>query len=78
MAEATSFNTSATTVSGSGFTGGTVPTSGPYKSGGSIPIIVFFKKGQKFTAGADGRSTSWTITGGSFSSGSVSSSSEEM
>ena len=76
MAEVTSFNTSATSVSGSGFTGGTCQTSGPYKSGGTTPIIVFFKRRQKFTAGADGRSTSWSITGGNFSSGSISASNE--
>lgn len=52
----------ATTVTASGSTGGTCQTSGPYKSQRHTAVVVFFKKGQKFTADPiDGRSTTWLM-----------------
>lgn len=53
----------ATTLSGSGSTGSTCSTSGPYRTGRSPYITVFVVKGQKFPAHpVDGRSTSWGMT----------------
>lgn len=53
----------ATTLSASGKTGGTCSSSGPYRTGRSPYIVVFFRKGQTFTAHpADGRSTSWGMS----------------
>lgn len=54
--------TSATTVTASGKTGGTCQTSGPYKPSRHTTIVVFFKKGQKFPADpVDGNSTTWSM-----------------
>ena len=51
----------ATSISASGKTGGLCSTSGPYRSGRSPFAVIFFKRGQKFTADVDGRSTTWTL-----------------
>ena len=55
-------DTTATKVTASGKTGGTCQVSGPYKSTRNTSIVVFFQKGQKFTADpVDGASTTWTM-----------------
>ena len=55
-------NSTATSVTATGQTGGTCQTSGPYKCVRHSAIVVFFKKGSRFTADpVDGASTSWTI-----------------
>jgi len=52
--------TTATKVSASGKTGGTCSVSGPYKSASSI--VVFFKKGDKFTPDpTTGKATTWVL-----------------
>lgn len=58
--------TSAREVSGSGTTGGTVQTSGPYKCATHGEIVVFLKSGQKYPAcpnstSRTGHSTTWHI-----------------
>jgi hypothetical protein len=52
--------TTATSISASGKTGGLCSVSGPYKSSGT-GAIVFFKQGEKFTADANGKATLWTL-----------------
>jgi hypothetical protein len=55
-----SFQTSTTSVSANGKTGGTCQTSGPYKSGTSV--TVYFKRGDKFPADpTNGKATTWTM-----------------
>lgn len=55
-------DTSATKVSASGTTGGTCTVSGPYKSSRNTSVVVYYKKGDKFTADpVDGRSTTWVM-----------------
>ena len=55
-------DTTATKISASGKTGGTCTVSGPYKSSRNTSIVVFFKRGDKFTADpVDGRSTIWVM-----------------
>jgi hypothetical protein len=55
-------NSTTTTVTGSGQTGGTCQTSGPYMCARHTNIVVFFKRGDKFSADpVDGRSTGWSI-----------------
>lgn len=50
----------ATKISASGKTGGICSASGPYKSASSI--VVFFKKGDKFTADpTTGKATTWVM-----------------
>lgn len=44
----------------SGKTGGTCQRSGPYQSGRNAKVVVFFQKGQKFSADTDGVATTWT------------------
>lgn len=56
MAEAGS-----TSISSSGTTGATCLYTGPYKSGRNAKVTVFFKRGQKFPADTDGKSTTWTL-----------------
>ncbi|HEU5136481.1 MAG TPA: hypothetical protein VFU13_15125 [Steroidobacteraceae bacterium] len=34
---------------------------GPYISGGRLPLIVFFKPGDRFPNDSEGRSTGWTL-----------------
>jgi hypothetical protein len=34
---------------------------GPYRSGGRLPLIVFFKPGDRFPNDTEGRSTGWTL-----------------
>lgn len=56
------FDTTATKMTGSGQTGATCQTSGPYKSTRNPSIVVFFKKNQRFTADpVDGAPTTWTM-----------------
>jgi hypothetical protein len=56
------FDTTATKVTATGQTGGTCQVSGPYKSSRNSSIIVFFKRGQRFTADpVDGAATTWTM-----------------
>lgn len=55
-------DTSATKVSASGTTGGTVNVSGPYKSSRNPSIVIYYKRGDKFGADpVDGRSTTWVM-----------------
>lgn len=53
-----------TNKTASGRTGGTCPTSGPYKSGRNAGVTVFIKKGAKFPADSDGAATTWTLITG--------------
>lgn len=54
--------TTATRVSASGKTGGVCAVSGPYKSTRNPSVVVFFKRGDKFTPDpTDGRDTGWTM-----------------
>lgn len=54
--------TSATGITASGKTGGICSTSGPYKSGGTPPVVVYYKKGDKFSVDpVNGRATIWTM-----------------
>jgi hypothetical protein len=58
-------DSTATTVSATGTTGGTCQTSGPYKCARHTSIVVFFKKGDRFSADpVDGRSTTWSLVSG--------------
>jgi len=34
---------------------------GPYRSGGRLPLIVFFRRGDRFPNDTEGRSTAWTL-----------------
>ena len=34
---------------------------GPYRSAGRLPLIVFFKPGDRFPNDTEGRSTGWTL-----------------
>jgi len=42
-------------------TGESCRQAGPYRSGGRLPLIVFFKPGDRFPNDTEGRSTGWTI-----------------
>ena len=42
-------------------TGETCRQVGPYRSGGRLRLIVFFKPGDRFPNDTEGRSTSWTL-----------------
>lgn len=54
--------TTATSITASGKTGGVCSTSGPYKSTRNTSVIVYFKKGDKFSVDpVDGRSTTWSM-----------------
>jgi hypothetical protein len=56
------FDTTATKMTGSGQTGGTCQASGPYKSNRNTGVVVFFKKGTRFTVDpVDGAPTTWTM-----------------
>lgn len=48
-------------IQSSGRTGETCRQVGPYSSGGRVPLIVFFRKGDKFPNDSEGRATSWTL-----------------
>jgi hypothetical protein len=50
-----------TSATASGRTGATCPISGPYKSNRNARVTVFFKRGQRFPADADGAATTWTL-----------------
>jgi hypothetical protein len=55
-------DTTATKISASGKTGGTCTVSGPYKSTRNTSIVVFFKRGDRFSADpVDGRATTWVM-----------------
>ena len=55
-------DTTATKISASGKTGSTCVVSGPYKSSRNTSIVVFFKRGDRFSADpVDGRSTTWVM-----------------
>lgn len=55
-------DTSATRINASGRTGATCTVSGPYSSSRNTSIVVFFKKGEKFSADpVDGRATTWVM-----------------
>lgn len=56
-----SFQTSATSIDSSGKTGGICGVSGPYKSGRRPNAVIYFKRGDKFSADVDGKATSWTL-----------------
>lgn len=34
---------------------------GPYRSGGRLPLIMFFKPGDRFPNDSENRSTGWTL-----------------
>jgi hypothetical protein len=54
--------TTATAITASGKTGVVCTTSGPYKSTRNTSIVVFFKKGDKFTNDpVDGKATTWSM-----------------
>ncbi|MEW6213388.1 MAG: hypothetical protein AB1631_34150 [Acidobacteriota bacterium] len=54
--------TTATSITASGKTGGICSASGPYRSGRNTSVIVYFKKGDKFTVDpTDGRGTTWSL-----------------
>jgi hypothetical protein len=58
-------DSTATTVTASGTTGGTCQTSGPYRCARHTNIVVFFKRGDRFAADpVDGRSTTGSIVSG--------------
>ena len=42
-------------------TGESCRQAGPYRSGGRLPLIVFFKPGDRFPNDTEGRSNSWTL-----------------
>jgi hypothetical protein len=55
-------DTTATRISASGKTGELCRVSGPYRSSRNTSIVVYFKRGDKFTADpVDGRATSWVM-----------------
>jgi len=55
-------DTTATKISASGKTGGTCTVSGPYKSTRNTSVVVFFKRGDRFSVDpTDGRSTTWAM-----------------
>lgn len=55
-------DTTATKINASGKTGGTCTVSGPYKSSRNASVVVFFKKGDRFSVDpTDGRDTIWTL-----------------
>jgi hypothetical protein len=58
-------------ISSSGKTGGTCQRSGPYRSS-RTGVVVYFKQGAKFTADADGKSTSWSYLSSTSQSSSTS------
>jgi hypothetical protein len=54
--------TSATSITASGKTGGICSVSGPYKSGGTTPVVIYFKRNDKFPVDpVSGRATTWTM-----------------
>lgn len=55
-------DTTATKINASGRTGATCTVSGPYKSSRNASVVVYFKRGDRFTADpVDGRDTTWTL-----------------
>ena len=52
---------SSSPVQASARTGEACRQAGPYRSGGRLPLIVFFKPGDRFPNDTEGRSTGWTI-----------------
>ena len=48
-------------VRASARTGDTCRQAGPYRSGGRVGLIVFFKPGDRFPNDSEGRSTAWTL-----------------
>jgi len=55
-------DTTATKVSASGTTGGICSVSGPYKSTRNTSIVVYYKRGDRFTVDpVDGRNTTWVM-----------------
>jgi hypothetical protein len=34
---------------------------GPYRSGGRLPLVVFFRPGDRFPNDTEGRATGWTL-----------------
>jgi hypothetical protein len=55
-------DTTATKISASGKTGGICSVSGPYKSYRNTSVVVFFKRGDRFSADPiDGRATTWIM-----------------
>lgn len=45
----------------SGTTGGTCPTSGPYRSSRNSQIVLFVLAGTKFPTDSDGSNTNWSL-----------------
>ena len=48
-------------IQASARTGETCRQPGPYRSGGRLGLIVFFKRGDRFPNDSEGRSTCWTL-----------------
>ena len=68
------FQTSSTSLTSSGSTGSLVPASGPYRCGSHKAVIVFFKRGTKFTScPAGNHKTTWGVVRESESGASVTS-----
>jgi hypothetical protein len=52
---------SSSPIQASARTGETCRQVGPYRSGGRLGLIVFFKRGDRFPNDTEGRSTAWTL-----------------
>jgi hypothetical protein len=52
---------SASPIQASARTGEACRQAGPYRSGGRLPLIVFFRRGDRFPNDSEGRSTGWTL-----------------
>ncbi|HEY8509204.1 MAG TPA: hypothetical protein VIL32_12645 [Steroidobacteraceae bacterium] len=53
-----------TAISVQGQTGAVCSQSGPYKSSGTVPVVVFIKQGDAFPPGPDGAPTTWVLMSG--------------
>jgi len=52
---------SSSSIQASARTGEACRQVGPYRSGGRLPLIVFFRPGDRFPNDSEGRSTGWTL-----------------
>ena len=52
---------SSSPIAASGRSGDSVRQVGPYRSNARIPLVVFFKSGDRLPADAEGRQVTWTL-----------------
>jgi hypothetical protein len=59
--EESDMSESSSPIAAAGRSGDSVRQVGPYRSNARIPLVVFFKSGDRLPADAEGRQVTWTL-----------------